>query len=319
MTVTTVPADRHPEHGLDPTGHRFEIRCGAQRAVITEQGAGLHHLEVDGHEVLDTFPDGAVPHGGYGQILAPWPNRLAGGRYRFGGVTQQAVITEPATGHAIHGLVRWMTWHLVDTQPDAVTLGLRLYAQPGYPFPLDLQQRYRLDGSGLEVTHRVTNVGSTPAPYGFGQHPYFTVGDDRIDSDVLAVGADRYFEVDGTMIPLGDPVSVSGTPWDFNQPRSLGDTVLDVGYSALRRDSDGLARARLSGPAGTPAVTVAVDENYPYLQVFSGDTLGQPAARRGLAIEPYTCAANAFNNGLGLWSLEPGESRGATYWIHVEV
>ena len=29
--------------------------------------------------------------------------------------------------------------------------------------------------------------------------------------------------------------------------------------------------------------------------------------RGGLAIEPYTCAPNAFNNGYGLRVLQPGE------------
>lgn len=308
-----------PEASLAPTGRSFAIRWGTQRAVVTEQGAGLHHFEVDGRELLDTFPDRSIPHGGYGQILSPWPNRLAEGRYRFGGAIHQAVITEPATGSAIHGLVRWMTWQVREQQEASITLGLRLYAQPGYPFVLDLEQRYALSDAGLEVRHRATNLGSDPAPYGFGQHPYFSVGDNPIDPDVLEIPAGAYFEVDAGMIPRGDPVAVSGTPWDFNRPRALGDTSLDVGYAALRRDADGLARARLTGPTGRPAVTVAVDESHPYLQVFTGDSLGAPAARRGLAIEPYTCATNAFNNGLGLWTLEPGEARSASFWVSAEV
>lgn len=314
MTESTVQPPAASESGLAPTGRPFEIRQGAQRCVVTEQGAGLHHFEVNGREFLDTFPDGTIPHGGYGQILAPWPNRLAEGRYSFDGVAHQVLVTEPATGHAIHGLVRWMTWQVRAQEPDGITLGLRLYAQPGYPFVLDLEQRYALSEAGLEVRHQVTNVGSGPAPYGFGQHPYFSVGDNPVDPDVLAIPAQRYFEVDRGMIPLGDPVPVSRTPWDFTQPRPLGDTALDVGYSGLRREGDGLVRVRLASPSG-PALTVALGEGYEYLQVFSGDSLGAPAARRGLAIEPYTCATNAFNNGLGLWTLEPGETRSASFWI----
>ena len=40
--------------------------------------------------------------------------------------------------------------------------------------------------------------------------------------------------------------------------------------------------------------------------VFTGDTLGD-RARQGVAVEPMTCAPDAFNSGLGLRVLEPGE------------
>jgi aldose 1-epimerase len=46
------------------------------------------------------------------------------------------------------------------------------------------------------------------------------------------------------------------------------------------------------------------DETFQFLQVFTLDELtpDQP----GVAIEPMTCAPNAFNSGAGLIILEPG-------------
>jgi aldose 1-epimerase len=42
--------------------------------------------------------------------------------------------------------------------------------------------------------------------------------------------------------------------------------------------------------------------------IFSGDTVHPQSRRRqGLAVEPMTCAPNAFNSGEGLLVLEPGE------------
>jgi aldose 1-epimerase len=42
---------------------------------------------------------------------------------------------------------------------------------------------------------------------------------------------------------------------------------------------------------------------------YSGDTLPEPERRRrGLAVEPMTCPANAFQSGEGLIVLAPGES-----------
>jgi aldose 1-epimerase len=51
-----------------------------------------------------------------------------------------------------------------------------------------------------------------------------------------------------------------------------------------------------------------MDQTYPYVMVFTGDTIPDPTRRRtSLAIEPMTCAPNAFQNGLGLIRLEAGQ------------
>jgi aldose 1-epimerase len=44
------------------------------------------------------------------------------------------------------------------------------------------------------------------------------------------------------------------------------------------------------------------------VQVFTGDTLPAPERRVGVAVEPMTCAANAFTTGDDLSVLEPGAS-----------
>jgi aldose 1-epimerase len=60
-------------------------------------------------------------------------------------------------------------------------------------------------------------------------------------------------------------------------------------------------------------VTLWVDESYPYVMVFTGDL--PEVNRRGLAIEPMTCAPNAFRSGDGLLVLEPGASVTGTWGI----
>jgi aldose 1-epimerase len=50
--------------------------------------------------------------------------------------------------------------------------------------------------------------------------------------------------------------------------------------------------------------------------IYSGDTLADvPRRRRGLAIEPMTCAPDAFNSGAGLIFLQPGASHTSTWGI----
>jgi aldose 1-epimerase len=48
--------------------------------------------------------------------------------------------------------------------------------------------------------------------------------------------------------------------------------------------------------------------------VFTGDPLPD-VARRSLAVEPMTCAPNAFRTGEGLLTLEPGASFTAEWGI----
>ena len=77
-----------------------------------------------------------------------------------------------------------------------------------------------------------------------------------------------------------------------------------------------LARVVLAAPGGRPAVTVWLDQAHQYLQIYTGDTLPDANARRkGIAIERYTCAGDAFNNRLGLEVLQPGETFSSVWGI----
>ena len=55
-------------------------------------------------------------------------------------------------------------------------------------------------------------------------------------------------------------------------------------------------------------VTLWADALWSHVMVFTGDTLAPERRRRGLAVEPMTCAPDAFNTGEGLRVLAPGES-----------
>jgi aldose 1-epimerase len=48
--------------------------------------------------------------------------------------------------------------------------------------------------------------------------------------------------------------------------------------------------------------------------LFTGDPLPD-VARHSLAVEPMTCAPNAFRSGEGLIRLEPGRSHGGSWGI----
>ncbi|MFG2192768.1 aldose 1-epimerase family protein [Streptomyces sp. NPDC048639] len=303
----TVPSERRTSPS-SLSGESYEISRGEQRLIVTELGAGLRSYTVKGHQLLDTFSPDSYPTGAsYGQVLIPWPNRIDHGTYTFDGTEQVLPWSEPAQANAIHGLTRWMNWEVVERSTSRLVMGLTLHAQPGYPFVLRLRQTYELTEHGLLVTNAARNTGADRVPYGVGAHPYFTLGTEYIDDIVLTLPARKWFRTDDRGIPLPPPVPVAGTSFDFLRPRRLRDTVLDTGFAELVRNGDGLAVVRMTSPESPVSLEVWQDRQHEFLQVYTGDTLPDPdGRRRGLAIEPYSCAANAFNNGYGLKVLPPG-------------
>jgi aldose 1-epimerase len=301
------------DDAVRPSGEQYELFDGRQSAVVVEVGGALRTYAVDGRPVLDGYAPEQMCDGARGQSLIPWPNRLAGGRYTFDGEQHQVALTEPSLGGAIHGLLRWANWSVRERSDSAVTMSHRLYPQYGWPFPLDLTIRYQLGQDGLSVQTSATNLAGRPAPYAQGAHPYLTLGEPSIDDDELRVPASTYYPVDGKMIPTGQE-TVEATDYDFRKPRQIGTTKIDRAFTELSRDSDGRARVRLSRSDGKWAA-LWVDERYPYVEVFTGDTLSAGRRRTGVGVEPMTCAPNGLASGDGRLSLDPGETFTAEWGI----
>ena len=304
-------ADEHPH----PSGRQFDIRFQEQVVTAVEVGGGLRTYTAGGADVLDGYAAGESCGGGRGQFLLPWPNRIQDGTYRFRGADHQLPLTEPERGNAIHGLTRWSSWSAADHTPAGVTMRLRLFPQPGYPFTLDLEIAYALDEAGLTVRMAATNLGEEPCPFGGGAHPYLTAGESPIDGCGVRVPAAARLTADDRGIPTGrEPVA--GTPWDFREPRAIGDLQLDTAFTELAATADGVARVELASAATGRTLTLWVEAAaFPYLMVFSGDTLASDRRRRGLAVEPMTCPPNAFQSGEGLIVLDPGQSWSGSWGI----
>jgi len=296
---------------ISPSGEQVELSAGDQRVVVVGFGGGLRRYSIGDESVLDGYSVVAMCGSGRGQLLAPWPNRVQDGSYEFDGRRYQLAIDEPERQNAIHGLVRWSTWSVVAQEPGRAVLAHLLHPTPGYPFMLDLRVEYSLDDDGLTVRADATNVGEEPCPYGFGAHPYLSGGDGLVDELELRVPAETAMVSDERSIPIGRE-SVVGTELDFRVAKPLGSIRLDHCFTDLARDGDGRARIELGGRA-----TLWVDESFPYVMVFTGDALPD-VARRSVAVEPMTCAPNAFRSSEGLLRLEPGETHSGSWGITPE-
>jgi aldose 1-epimerase len=317
--VTSLERGNADRAAVPLTGQQYQIGAGRYRATVTELGAGLRELLYDDQPLIAGYQANELPPGGAGQLLVPWPNRIDGGRYTFGGVEHQLALTEPEHGNAIHGLTRWSAWSPVRHDTSAVLLRNVPHGQQGYPFCLEIDAEYRLDPvDGMKAAITVRNRGTYAAPYGTGSHPYLTAGTSVVDGCELTLPAASWLPTDDRGIPSGPPGRVEGTAYDFRKTRTIGTTWLDHALTDLDRDGDGRAWVHLAASGGGESgVRLWADEGYGWLQVFTGDPLGPDRRRRALAVEPMTCPPNAFATGHDLLILKPGQAVTHAWGIEV--
>ena len=294
-----------------PTGIQYDLTLqtpsGTTRAVVTEVAAGLRAYSVNGIDLVETFDEFVQPPMAAGIVLVPWPNRIRDGQWTQNGIKRQLALTEPTRQNAIHGLLRFAAYRELSRQSDSVTLGATVFPQSGYPFHLETEVTYALTAEGLNVTHRVTNVGAEAAPVAVGAHPYLKIGDVPTGDLVVRVDAATHLDVDDRLNPTGE-TPVDDTRFDLRAGIAVGDLDLDDGFGGV-----GSAGEHTLTATDGRRVTLWGDENMRYVQVFTPrifpvSTAGaEPIRGQAIAIEPMTAPADAFNSGAGLHWLEPGE------------
>lgn len=301
-------------HMTDDT--EIELAAGAWRAVVSSHGASLRGLSLAGEPVVTGYRGAANKQGGQGDVLIPFPGRVAGGGYRWDGIDHQLPITDKDGPNAIHGFVRKMDWNIGLQTDAAVSFTLRFTGAQGYPFPLDIRIDYRLDATGLTVDSAITNSGRHDAPVAMGFHPYFTVGSALVDTDALTLPFRDVLEFEN-LIPTGRVLSVVEASLDFRSTRLIGDARFNHCFMSPIREADGRARVRLAG--GARVCTVWMDNAFDYCVVYTGDALPAGIARTSIAIEPMTCGSDALNHpGWGLQRLAAGATLAAQWGVTSE-
>ncbi len=291
-------------------GRSYSLTSGRYSASITEVGATLRSLTLDGHDVILPFDADAFPVSCQGQELLPWPNRIRDGHYVFEGVDQQVPITEIDRNTALHGLTLWLAWTVVSLDEDRLVQRVVLHGQPGWPGVLECEITHSLDSQGLTVGVRARNVGAGPVPFGYGAHPYLLVpgASGPIDAWTLAAPVDRYVSVDERLLPTGVE-DVSGTANDLRTGVPLGDREFDTAFRFTEAPTKRW-EARLS--CGSHSTTMWIDPPLSWLQVFT------PPARHAVAVEPMTCGPDAFNEGPthdSMMVLAPGDEISLTWGL----
>ena len=270
----------------------IRLRAGPSELVLDPaRGGRVASLTIGGRELLRAAPDDEDRSVGWGCFLmAPWPGRVAGGRFEWEGQVHR--LRRTREGHALHGLVYDRPWSIERTTSAEARLTCDL-GSAGWPFGGRVSQGVRLQADGLRLTASVV-AGDRSMPMALGWHPWFrrSGGEPHLLVDAASV-----LETHGR-IPTGRLTAVKGRT-DLRSGPLLGDRRLDHVY----------VDPRSPVVATWPDLELRVEFGRPIraLVVFS-----PPGA---VCLEPETAWPDAFHAltaASGVRILRPGQTLRAT-------
>lgn len=304
------------------SGEQYEIAGHGYEASVASVGASLRSLRRDGRDLVVPFAADETRPALRGAVLAPWPNRLADGRYRFGGIEHQLPVNEPETGNAAHGLAAWLDFNVVGFGDDRLVLTAHIEPQPGYPWRVRLDVEFEVRADGFHQTITAANESDSPAPVGLGAHPYVLagpIGEAAIDRWALHSSAREVMLVsDDRLLPVAsaDVTAHDSGALDFRSARRIGATALNHAFTALEPDGEGRFGVTLSGADGY-TVEVSWPADAKWVQLYTADHQPGEARRHALAIEPMTCPPDSFNSGRDLRTVAPGDTTSLAWRLRV--
>ncbi|MFN3932455.1 MAG: aldose 1-epimerase [Brevundimonas sp.] len=274
---------------------------GWRLAVRPELGCSIASLTCGGRDVLRPTPEGAMDILQTAFFpLVPYANRIAGGRFSFGGQAVALPVHDRFAPHALHGDGWLASWALLERSATSASFVYRHDAD-GWPWPYEAVQTFTLSASGLRIDLSVLNVAGTPAPAGLGLHPYFPVG----DQTRLQLRAEAVCSVDAGLIPTA-PVSPAHVfDWSAG-PRVADAPFVDSCYIGWG------GTARLIEPDRT--ITVTGSPNAGWAHIYApglGYCCVEPVTHRPDAVHAPEGEAS------GLVVLEPG--RALSMWMEIAV
>lgn len=164
-----------------------------------------------------------------GAVVGPYANRIAGGTYTIG----EEVYNFPQNnnGQTLHGGLEGLdmvVWDVDEVDQDRIVLSyLSPDGQDGRPGNLKIVMTYTLTPENefkieyLAETDKATHVN-------ISHHSFFNLkgeGNGTILDNVMIINSSKTTPVNEVLIPSGELADVTGTPFDFREPRTIGDRI----------------------------------------------------------------------------------------------
>lgn len=297
--------------------------------LITPDNQGIMGNIVLGMDALSDYVNKNPYY--LGAIIGRYGNRIAKGRFTVN-ATQYQLATNNGDDH-LHGGVQGFDKKVWQMEPfeNATSAAVRLTlvspdGDQGYPGTLTTEVTYMLtDENTLDM--RFVATTDKPTIVNLTQHSYFNLlGQGDILGHKLRIPAASITAVDSGLIPTGELMAVTGTPFDFCQLKTIGDDInapneqlaKGNGYDhnfVLKTDPDEqlVEAAYVEEPVSGRTLTVLTEA--PAMQFYSGnfltgDTQGNGMThhyRSGLCLEPQHNPDSPNQSGFASTTLLPGE------------
>lgn len=302
-TIARAPFDTAPDGHLVEVitlvnGLGMEVRAMSYGATILSikvpDARGVMGDVVLGYDSLAGYVRNS-PY--FGAVVGRYGNRIARGRFSLNGTTYSLAVNNGP--NALHGGLRGFdkaVWKPALVRSDSgVGVAFTLVSpdgDEGYPGTLTASVTYTLLRQRNEIVIDYEGATDRATPVNLTNHSYFNLaGSGDILGHVLTLEADSMTPVDATLIPTGTIAPVSGTPFDFRTPTSIGARI-DArdeqirnggGYDhnfVISRSAPGLVHfARISEP--TSGRTLDVSTTEPGVQFYSGNFLDGTITGKG--------------------------------------
>lgn len=266
--------------------------------VIT-LGASMRRLLIAGCDIIggyDTLAEYVTDDDPYqGAIVGRYANRIKGGKITLNGKEYQLSINQ--NGNHLHGGKTGFcrrVWQCKEASDTSLTLSyLSPDGEEGYPGNLFTEVTYTLADNCLMIEFRAKADKATPV--NLTAHPFFHlggIGNGDVLDHTAEIYADHYTEVDETLAPTGNRLSVAGTPLDFRTKKSfrrdLAATCEGNGFDQNLIFSPALPKERVCGRLLPRVATFAgervkmdVFTDAPGAQLYTGNYLGGPLLFKG--------------------------------------
>lgn len=240
----------------------------------------------------------------FGAICGRYANRIAKGTFSIDGHEYRLPINNGP--NSLHGGVvgfNAVVWEVVKYNPRKLHLRyVSTDGEEGYPGTLTVDVIYTLeDENELKITYQATT--DRPTVVNLTNHSYFNLsgeGDPSIHDHFLTIPAKAYLPTDDTAIPYGDPQEVTGTPFDFTTPHTIGeriDTDMDQlnwarGYDHTYVIDKPLGEMGLCAICHSPktGISMAVYSTQPGMQVYTGNWMTGNMRGKGQSTYPARAA-----------------------------
>ncbi len=197
---------------------------------------GRRATVVLGFDYLEPYLDNPAY---FGSVIGRYANRIAGGRFSLDGVDHALRLNDgPSHLHGGPGGFSRQVWNATIEGVDDGE-GFRLHrtspaGEEGYPGAMDVDVTYRVSGDTVEVNYAAAS--DAPTLVNLTQHSYFNLAQETsptvLDHELM-IAADAYTPVGAHLIPSGEIVSVTGTPFDFRASAGIRERA-DLSHPQLR-------------------------------------------------------------------------------------